>query len=103
MTEYNKLVRDDIPEIIREDDKTPICHKVSGPYREQLLVEKLEEEVAEYVESGETEELADILEVVYALRDYHDITEETLERIREAKSDERGSFDEYIVLERVEE
>jgi len=65
---YNKLVRDKLPEIIRQHGKTPVLRKVANQDElAQLLVAKLEEEVAEYRESGNPEGLADILEVIRAL------------------------------------
>ena len=65
---FDKLVRDRIPEIIEENDETPIVSTAAGEEYTERLVEKLQEEVAEYAESREVEELADVLEVVHALR-----------------------------------
>jgi len=50
--EYDKLVRDGIPAIIEDDGETPVVHTASGDEFEQRLEEKLDEEVAEYRESG---------------------------------------------------
>ncbi|WP_373325166.1 hypothetical protein [Halomicrobium urmianum] len=101
--EHDKLVRDGIPEMIREDGEEPVTHAVEGgAYRERLR-EKLDEEVAEYHESEDPEELADVLEVVAALAGAHDLAEDELEAMREAKADERGRFEDGIVLEAVRE
>jgi predicted house-cleaning noncanonical NTP pyrophosphatase (MazG superfamily) len=58
----------------------------------------LEEEVAEYLESTESEELADILEVVYALAKLSGITKTQLERLRLKKLAEKGGFKDKIFL-----
>lgn len=65
MTE--KLVRDKIPEIIESSGRA--CHYriASDDEHKHLLIEKLDEEVAEYGESGSLEELADVMEVLIAL------------------------------------
>jgi len=99
--EYDKLVRDRIPATIREDGERPVTSRVEGEAYERRLAEKLAEETAEYRESGRVEELADVLEVVHALRAYHGVSE--VEQTRERKATERGRFAEGIVLERVEE
>lgn len=83
-----KLVRDRIPELFgghsRPLDETEYRH---------ALREKLQEEVAEYLESGELLELADILEVVYALAKLEGVSAAELEQRRAAKAEERGGFE----------
>lgn len=96
--EYNKLVRDKIPKIIRRQGETPVCRVLSdGEYR-LCLEKKLDEEVAEYHESAEIEELADILEVILALAKAQGCTQEELLAIYRRKHEERGGFDERILL-----
>ncbi|WP_132058609.1 nucleoside triphosphate pyrophosphohydrolase [Halorussus amylolyticus] len=102
MTEYDKLVRDRIPEIIRENDETPVTHLAEGTAYRERLREKLCEEAAEFRESADPEELADVLEVVAAIRDAEGFDPDELEQLREAKADERGRFEDGVVLERVE-
>lgn len=63
---YNKLVRDKIPEIMVNNNETPITRILDEAEYKKHLDMKLEEETKEYLESGEAEELADILEVVFA-------------------------------------
>ena len=60
---------------------------------------KLSEEVNEYLESSELEELADIFEVLYAILDAKKVSKEDLEDIRIAKVEKRGAFKERIFLE----
>lgn len=101
--EYDKLVRDDIPDIIEDNDEVPTVRTVEGDAYEQYLLDKLREEVDEYVEDGAVEELADILEVIHAIREYEGVSEADLDAIRERKAEKRGRFADGIVLERVEE
>jgi predicted house-cleaning noncanonical NTP pyrophosphatase (MazG superfamily) len=100
--EYDKLVRDEIPEIIEANDETPVTHIADETEYERRLLDKLDEEVAEYSEEQSVEELADVLEVIHALREHHGITREELAQIKEEKASERGRFDDRIVLERVD-
>lgn len=102
MTEYDKLVRDRIPKIVEENGETPVVHVADETEYERRLVDKLFEEAEEYRESGELAELADLLEVIHALRAHHGASEAELDRLRAEKADERGRFEDRIVLERVE-
>lgn len=97
--EYNKLVRDKIPEIIREKGAIPKIHVASEEEYGTKLREKLSEEVQEYLEDPCIEELADILEVVYALCSLKGISKKKLEKVREKKVFERGGFEQKIILE----
>lgn len=99
--EYNKLVRDLIPEIIQSSGK--VCTTATLSDRDYLfaLQQKLEEEVAEYQESFDHEELADILEVVYALAEATGCSEDQLNALRQNKADARGKFKEKILLKTV--
>lgn len=96
---YNKLVRDKIPEIIRQNGDTPVTHIADDKEYWKGLKDKLKEEVDEFLESGKEEELADILEVVYAIRDYKGIGKESLEILRKEKYMKRGGFKDKIILD----
>lgn len=101
MKTYNKLVRDKIPAIIVANNE--IC-KVRVLSNEEYLSElnkKLKEEVSEYLESGEIEELADIEEVLRAILDAKDYSHDEFEKIRLSKAEKRGTFKEKIFLETV--
>ena len=63
---YNKLVRDNIPEIIEASGKTCKTEILSNEEYLQMLDKKLDEELAEYHQEQNIEELADLLEVLYA-------------------------------------
>jgi predicted house-cleaning noncanonical NTP pyrophosphatase (MazG superfamily) len=95
---HNKLVRDRIPEIIRRRGDRPITRTLSvGAYGQELR-RKLQEEVAEFSESGQVEELIDILEVVYALAAHGGVSQSQLEGMRKRKRRERGGFDQRLYL-----
>lgn len=102
-TEHDKLVRDKIPAIITADGNEAITHVADEAEYRERLVDKLDEEVAEFRASRDPGELVDILEVVHAIRELHGITAADLAAQREAKATERGRFEERFVLERVEE
>ncbi len=95
---YNKLVRDRIPEIITADDKTCEIEIVSGIKKQELLEKKLLEEVNEYLEDKNLEELADVMEVLFGLANELGYSEEDLIKKRNEKLEKRGGFKEGIVL-----
>ena len=96
---YNKLVRDKIPEIIKKNNEVPVTHIADDEEYWDKLKEKLSEEVGEFLEEGSIEKLADVLEVVYAIRDFKKISKEELEKIRVEKAEKRGSFKQKIILD----
>ena len=59
---------------------------------------KLGEELEEYIESGEVEELADIVEVIYGILDYKGVSISEFESIRQNKAKEKGAFKERFML-----
>jgi len=67
----------------------------------EKLKEKLKEEVDEFLKNDKEEELADILEVIYALCDFKRISREKLELLRKRKSEKRGRFEHKIILEEI--
>ena len=95
---YNKLVRDRIPEIIRTDGKKCQVQIVSGKEKYDLLEKKLIEEVNEFLEDKNLEELSDIMEVLFGLANDMGYTEKDLLKKREDKKDKRGGFKDGIVL-----
>lgn len=102
MQVYNKLVRDKIPEIIVSNGEKPIIQILDDKKYRFHLEQKLNEEVNEYHESKCIEELADILEVVYALCEMDGYTQDDLEGVYQKKHVERGGFSKKIFLIRKE-
>ena len=96
---YNKLVRDKIPEIIKNKGIVPITHIASDDEYWKKLKEKLQKEVDEFMKDDNAEELADILEVIDAICDFKKIDKKELELLRKKKVKERGGFKEKIILD----
>lgn len=95
---YNKLVRDRIPEIIKESGKDCEIEIVNGVEKQERLEKKLLEEVNEYMEDKNLEELADVMEVLFGLANELGYSEEDLLNKRNEKLQERGGFKDGIVL-----
>lgn len=107
MPTYNKLVRDNIPQVIEKTNKQFSTRVLS---KEEYMVEvkkKLNEELEEYQEATTNEEaveeLADILELIHAAVRIHGATVEQLEEVRRAKAEKRGGFEKRIFLIEVED
>ena len=100
---YNKLVRDRIPEIIEAGGNTCTVQVLSDKDYLTMLDAKLTEELAEYHADGNPEELADLLEVIYAAAQARGVSVEALEEIRAAKAQKRGAFQKKLLLVDVDE
>lgn len=87
-----KLVRDKIPEIIEAGGATPLTRVLETEEYLACLEAKLDEEVQEFHESKSAEELADILEVVYALAEARSCSRTQLQELFDAKHAARGGF-----------
>lgn len=98
---YNKLVRDRIPEIIEESGATCVTEILSEEEYLRMIDEKLDEELAEYHKDQNVEELADLLEVIYAAALARGYTLVQLEQIRAEKAKKRGTFSKRILLKEV--
>ena len=98
---YNKLVRDRIPAIIKESGSHCTYHKATGTELEEALLNKLIEEVNEFIQDPCIEEMADIQEVLWSIQKFFKLSEYDLMVTINAKSNERGSFDQGVILEHV--
>ena len=98
MVVYNKLVRDRIPEIIEAQGETPSIRILEQEEYMQHLEAKLDEEVGEYHRDKNVEELADILEVVFALAEANGCSRAELMEVYQKKHDARGGFGKRIFL-----
>ena len=99
---YNKLVRDRIPEIIEASGKRCSVEILEGEDYIEAIDVKLDEELAEYHKDQSLEELADLLEVIYAAARARGCSAEELDKIRATKAEQRGSFDKRVLLKEVE-
>ena len=95
---YNKLVRDKIPDMIKAQGEVPHVRILTPEEYTRSLEQKLDEEASEFHKEKNLEELADILEVVYALAEDLGSTKEELLRRYEQKHNERGGFRERVFL-----
>ena len=98
---YNKLVRDRIPQIIEASGKTCATEILSDEAYLRMVDAKLDEELAEYHRDQTIEELADLLEVIYAAAMARGYTLEQLETVRAEKAAKRGAFTKKILLKEV--
>jgi predicted house-cleaning noncanonical NTP pyrophosphatase (MazG superfamily) len=100
---YNKLVRDRIPAIIAAGGKQCTTEILSDSEYQDKLNQKLQEELDEYLQDQDRSELADLLEVIYAVAQAKGMSKEGLEQIRAAKHDGRGGVERKILLVDVED
>ena len=102
---YNKLVRDKIPEIIKNNNGNPIIRILDDNEYKLELEKKLHEEYLEALETKtpeeRIEELADMLEIISALSNLENKTLEDVIEASKIKKDKRGGFTEKIFLEKV--
>ena len=88
-----KLVRDKIPQIIKADGKTPITRILNEEEYLRELDKKLNEEIAEYQADKSLEEMADVLEVLFAICEARGHSVEELMKVRNKKREKRGGFE----------
>lgn len=99
--QYNKLVRDRIPQIIKASGKTCATEILSDEAYVKMVDAKLDEELAEYHKDQNIEELADLLEVIHAAAIARGYTLERLEQVRAEKAAKRGGFTRKLLLKAV--
>ena len=101
-----KLVRDKIPDIIRDSGRTPVVTTLATDAYRTALTDKLREEVAELIAAKDAhaviEEAADVLEVLTAIAAEHGATLDTIVDIARRKRAERGGFDMRLWLNGVD-
>ena len=99
--EYDKLVRDYIPKIIRQEGGECEIEEMSEEEYRQALMSKLLEEAEEVTKSSSenlTEELADLLEVINAIVETYGIENEVVIAEQKQRRTERGGFKKRIKL-----
>ena len=101
---YYKLIRDKVPQLIKQAGKKPITETIEDDAEFRLYLErKLDEEVQEYHESGDPEELADILEVVMSIAEARGIKYCDLMDMTIKKGVRNGRFSSRTLLVRIDE
>jgi predicted house-cleaning noncanonical NTP pyrophosphatase (MazG superfamily) len=93
-----KLVRDKIPDEINNDGRKAVIHIADDSEYEEMLIDKLKEEVDEFLESKNVEELADIIEISHAITKFKG---EDIEEVRREKAVKKGKFEKRIILDEI--
>ncbi|WP_336166163.1 nucleoside triphosphate pyrophosphohydrolase [Fusobacterium polymorphum] len=98
---YNKLVRDNILEIISCNNQKSSYHIATDEEYKNKLLEKLQEEISEFIIDKNEEELADIFEVIEHIITTFNFNKEKIFEIKEQKAEKNGNFRKKIILEKV--
>lgn len=101
MKKYNKLVRDNIPDIFLKEHSLPVTRTLNDEEYVEELNKKLLNEVNEYLNTNNVEQMVDILEVVRAIINNSDTTYEEIEEKRIKKAKKKGTFEKRVYLEKV--
>lgn len=101
---YNKLVRDNIPEIIEADGEIPVYHTLTDSEYWKYLLEKDSEELHEVREAQTTDEvkkeLADKLELIRAMAEFKGFNLDDIIAEADKKKSRNGGFQKRIFLEK---
>lgn len=102
---YNKLVRDNIPDIILKDGEKPLTRVLSNEEYWQYLLKKDQEELGE-VKLAKTleerkKELADKLELIRAMAEFSGFNLDDIIAEADIKKTKNGGFDKRLLLEKV--
>lgn len=102
MIPYNKLIRDRIPEIIQNDNKTCIVEVLDEPRFIVELNKKLIEESMELNEASNRDaiinELADVQEIIDAIKGYYEISDGEVREKQHKKAQTNGRFEKRFYL-----
>jgi predicted house-cleaning noncanonical NTP pyrophosphatase (MazG superfamily) len=104
---YNKLVRDNIPEIIKQEKGEPQIRILEPEEYLKELFKKLEEEAREAAGAKDNKqellkEISDIYEIIDAIVDNCGLDKEEIMKLKNERKIERGGFDKKIFLESVD-
>ena len=102
---YNKLIRDRIPEIIEGTGKSCLVRKLDLEEYCVELKKKLVEEASEVNDTVDKEslikEIADVLEVIGALKVAYGISDNDVDGVKVKKALSNGKFEKGLFLEYV--
>lgn len=101
---YNKLVRDKIPEHIDNEPGRKCTYKIlnDSEYLNELN-RKVLEEANEFIEENSIEELGDLMEVLFAIMKLKKYNLDDVYIAMKEKAEMKGSFNNKIYLEYVDE
>ena len=100
MNIYDKLVRDRIPEIIENSGNHCEVEVVSDEVALEYLYKKLNEEVSELLDDKNLEEIADVIEVLFAIGKKYGYSEEDIFNRRKEKKSKSGGFEDNLILKK---
>ncbi len=100
MNVYDKLVRDRIPEIIESSGSRCDIEVVSDDVVLEYLYKKLGEEVSELLEDRNLDEIADVMEVLFAIGKKYGYSENEVLGRRNDKRNARGGFEDNLILKK---
>ena len=100
MKVYDKLIRDRIPEIIEASGSKCEVEVVSDKVALEYLYKKLGEEVEELLIDKNLDELADVMEVLFAIGKKYGYSEDEVLGRRSEKKDSRGGFEDNLILKK---
>jgi predicted house-cleaning noncanonical NTP pyrophosphatase (MazG superfamily) len=100
MKVYDKLVRDRIPEIIESSGNKCEIEVVSDEVAIEYLYKKLNEEVSELLEDKNLDEIADVMEVLFAIGAKYGYSEEDILDRRNEKKYAKGGFEDNLILKK---
>ena len=95
---YNKIVRDKIPDIIKNEKRNCNFKILSEKDAVNLLSQKILEEADEFIKEPSKEEMADIFEILHSIIKKCKWNFDEIEKIRKEKAIKNGSFDKNIFL-----
>lgn len=100
---YNKLVRDKMPQLIKESGRESTSRILNEKEYFDALLDKVIEEIEEYRVSREEEELADVYEVLDCLVQLKEYEPMHLDYLQLIRREARGSYKDRILLVDVED
>ncbi len=95
-------MRDKIPDVIRRSGGHPHTALLSDEEYDLALQAKLHEEIGELLAApadSRTEELSDVVDVLYALAEHYGIDWDAVEAVGLRKRHEKGGFEGRVWLE----
>lgn len=95
---HNKLIRDKIPEILDEKNIMYEVRTLSSEEYIESLFNKILEEFCEFEASRTIDELADLFEVLHAIKDFYGWSLNDLEKTRLGKLNSNGGFKRKLFL-----
>ena len=102
---YDKLVRDNIPEIIKSNNGKPYFRKLNDDEYWEYLLKKDNEELEEVRTASSIEErkkeFADKLELIRAMAEFNGFTLQDIIDEADRKKEKRGGFQKRLLLEKV--